>query len=274
MTGPVSRKARHIPADGRVAVTVPVRRGGILPLVAPVPPATISFHATAIVHSPNAPAVRPVVEERERCCHRSGRSAWPSSRSYLAARSRPTASVSRWRRCATSKAKPHARTCPLHRKGAGNEHRVRPRIQVRQRRRGGRRVTQRMAARGVSVSVHHIRDVSPTAWHRPTCRAQLARAVGKARRTGRLPTRRRRPRPTTPRAAQCGKPWHTSRRARCSAGGLASASSSSVPCPRWETSKAARCGWWSSRAPRLTSPVPGIPQGCLSRSWRRAWPGR
>src|SRR5215211_3974936 len=47
---PDSWKARHIAASGRVAVTVPVRRGGILSLVAPIPPATVSFHATAIVH--------------------------------------------------------------------------------------------------------------------------------------------------------------------------------------------------------------------------------
>jgi len=47
---PDSWKARHIAASGRVAVTVPVRRGGVLSLVTPIPPATISFHATAIVH--------------------------------------------------------------------------------------------------------------------------------------------------------------------------------------------------------------------------------
>ena len=44
-----SWKARHIGADGRVAVTVPVRRGGILALLLPIPPATISFHGRAIV---------------------------------------------------------------------------------------------------------------------------------------------------------------------------------------------------------------------------------
>jgi hypothetical protein len=49
-----SWKARHIAADGRVAVTVPVRRGGILSLVAPIPPATVSFHGTAIVHPPGS----------------------------------------------------------------------------------------------------------------------------------------------------------------------------------------------------------------------------
>jgi hypothetical protein len=50
-------KARHIAADGRVAVTVPVRRGGILSLVAPIPPATISFHGTAVVHPAGSPEV-------------------------------------------------------------------------------------------------------------------------------------------------------------------------------------------------------------------------
>lgn len=44
-------KARHIGADGRVAVTVPVRRGGPLALLLPIPPATISFHGTATVRT-------------------------------------------------------------------------------------------------------------------------------------------------------------------------------------------------------------------------------
>jgi hypothetical protein len=48
-------KARHIAADGRVAVTVPVPRGGILSLVAPIPPATISFHGTAVVYPAGSP---------------------------------------------------------------------------------------------------------------------------------------------------------------------------------------------------------------------------
>lgn len=47
---PGSWKARHVAADGRVAVTVPVRRGGILSLVVPIPPATISFHGMAVVY--------------------------------------------------------------------------------------------------------------------------------------------------------------------------------------------------------------------------------
>jgi Pyridoxamine 5'-phosphate oxidase len=60
---PDSRKARHVAASGRVAVTVPVRRGGLLSLVAPIPPATISFHATAIVHPADSPEVRSVLKE-------------------------------------------------------------------------------------------------------------------------------------------------------------------------------------------------------------------
>jgi len=58
-----SWKAKHIPASGRVAVTVPVRRGGLLSLVAPIPPATISFHAAAMVHTAGSPEVAPVLEE-------------------------------------------------------------------------------------------------------------------------------------------------------------------------------------------------------------------
>jgi Pyridoxamine 5'-phosphate oxidase len=60
---PDSWKARHIPVSGRVAVTVPVRRGGLLSLVAPIPPATVSFHATAVVHPAGAPQVRPLLQE-------------------------------------------------------------------------------------------------------------------------------------------------------------------------------------------------------------------
>jgi hypothetical protein len=45
-----SWKARHIAASGQVAVTVPVRRGGVLALLLPIPPATISFPASAVVH--------------------------------------------------------------------------------------------------------------------------------------------------------------------------------------------------------------------------------
>jgi hypothetical protein len=43
-------KARQIATGDAVALTVPVRRGGILALVVPIPPATITFHARATVH--------------------------------------------------------------------------------------------------------------------------------------------------------------------------------------------------------------------------------
>lgn len=51
-------KARHIAATGRVALTVPVRRGGVLSLVFPIPPATVSFHAAAKVHPAGSPEAR------------------------------------------------------------------------------------------------------------------------------------------------------------------------------------------------------------------------
>jgi hypothetical protein len=60
---PQSWKAKHVAASGQVAVTVPVRRGGILSLVAPIPPATISFHATAVVHPAGSPEFRALLKE-------------------------------------------------------------------------------------------------------------------------------------------------------------------------------------------------------------------
>lgn len=57
-TAPDSWKARHIAAAGRVAVTVPVRRGGVLALVLPIPPATVSFHGSAVVHAPGSSRAR------------------------------------------------------------------------------------------------------------------------------------------------------------------------------------------------------------------------
>lgn len=50
VTAPDSYKARQITDGDRVAVTIPVRRGGLLSLVAPIPPATITFRARVIVH--------------------------------------------------------------------------------------------------------------------------------------------------------------------------------------------------------------------------------
>jgi hypothetical protein len=47
-------KARQVSSGQEVAVTVPVRRGGILALLMPIPPATITFHARATVHPAGA----------------------------------------------------------------------------------------------------------------------------------------------------------------------------------------------------------------------------
>jgi hypothetical protein len=60
---PGSWKAGHVAADGRVAVTVTVRRGGILSLVVPIPPATISFHGMAVVHPAGSPQARSLLDE-------------------------------------------------------------------------------------------------------------------------------------------------------------------------------------------------------------------
>jgi hypothetical protein len=58
-----SWKAKHIAASGKVAVTVPLRRGGIMSLLLPIPPATISFHASAIVHPASSLADRPLPKQ-------------------------------------------------------------------------------------------------------------------------------------------------------------------------------------------------------------------
>ena len=47
---PDSWKARQIADGHEVSVTVPVRRGGLLSLVFPIPPATVSFKARATLH--------------------------------------------------------------------------------------------------------------------------------------------------------------------------------------------------------------------------------
>jgi hypothetical protein len=56
-------KARHIAAAGRVAVTVPVHRGGLMALMLPIPPATISFHGSARVFEPGSLEARIAVRE-------------------------------------------------------------------------------------------------------------------------------------------------------------------------------------------------------------------
>lgn len=47
-----SRKGRDVHDGQVVAITIPVRKGGVLADVMPIPPATVSFHARAIVHAP------------------------------------------------------------------------------------------------------------------------------------------------------------------------------------------------------------------------------
>jgi pyridoxamine 5'-phosphate oxidase-like protein len=60
---PDSWKARHVALDGRVSLTVPVRRGGLLTLVVPIPPATVSFRGRAVVHPAGSPEVAPLLDE-------------------------------------------------------------------------------------------------------------------------------------------------------------------------------------------------------------------
>src|SRR5512132_1930081 len=54
VTAPDSWKARQISDGDEVAATVLIRRGGLLSLVAPIPPATVSFHAKVTLHPPGS----------------------------------------------------------------------------------------------------------------------------------------------------------------------------------------------------------------------------
>jgi hypothetical protein len=60
---PKGWKARHVAASSRVSVTVPVHRGGVLSLLVPIPPATVSFHGSAIVHPAGSPDARTFIRE-------------------------------------------------------------------------------------------------------------------------------------------------------------------------------------------------------------------
>jgi hypothetical protein len=60
-----SWKARQIEDGRKISVTVPVRRGGLLSLLLPIPPATISFRARAIVHPAGTLDVRSVSKKLE-----------------------------------------------------------------------------------------------------------------------------------------------------------------------------------------------------------------
>jgi hypothetical protein len=57
VVAPEGRKARDIATGDHVSVTVPVRRGGVLALAMPIPPATITFQAVAAVYPPGSPDV-------------------------------------------------------------------------------------------------------------------------------------------------------------------------------------------------------------------------
>ncbi len=59
-------KARQVVTGQEVAVTVPVRRGGILALLVPIPPATITFHARATVHPAGSLDIGSVSKELEK----------------------------------------------------------------------------------------------------------------------------------------------------------------------------------------------------------------
>jgi len=63
VVAPDSWKARQLVTGNEVSVTVPVRRGGLLALLFPIPPATISFHATATIHPPGTLDVGAVSKE-------------------------------------------------------------------------------------------------------------------------------------------------------------------------------------------------------------------
>ena len=56
-------KARHIRSGDQVAVTVLVPRGGLLSLLFPIPPASISFHGVAAMHAADALEVRPLLDQ-------------------------------------------------------------------------------------------------------------------------------------------------------------------------------------------------------------------
>jgi hypothetical protein len=56
-------KARQIVTGQVLAVTVPVRRGGVLSLLAPIPPATITFEARVTVHPAGSLDVASVSKE-------------------------------------------------------------------------------------------------------------------------------------------------------------------------------------------------------------------
>ena len=76
VTASGSWKARQISDGDPVSVTVPVRRGGLLSLIAPRPPATVTFLARGTVHPAGSVSIESVSKrlasllppERKNCC--------------------------------------------------------------------------------------------------------------------------------------------------------------------------------------------------------------
>lgn len=58
---PASWKARQIAERAVVSVTVPVRRAGLLSLVFPIPPSSVSFRTFASIHPPGTCRPEPLV---------------------------------------------------------------------------------------------------------------------------------------------------------------------------------------------------------------------
>jgi hypothetical protein len=73
VVAPDSWKARQVATGDQVSVTVPVRRGGILSLVLPIPPATISFHARATVYPAGSAGIVSLPRELMRFLPEEGR---------------------------------------------------------------------------------------------------------------------------------------------------------------------------------------------------------
>ena len=66
-------KARQVATGDQVALTVPVRRGGLLSLLFPIPPATISFHARATVYPAGSAEITALPKELTRLLPESDR---------------------------------------------------------------------------------------------------------------------------------------------------------------------------------------------------------
>jgi hypothetical protein len=69
---PDSWKARALHTGDQVSVTVPVPRGGVLAMLLPIPPATISFHARVTVHPAESVTRSSLPKELQRLLPESG----------------------------------------------------------------------------------------------------------------------------------------------------------------------------------------------------------